>query len=489
MASRPPRSDPAAIVAQLSGPGRSDLARFLIRRRWFAAKTRGIGALDVLDWAVLDPHPPLVLLLLAIDGDRYYVPVTVSAEATPDAALARMGGEAVVDAHDDPRFARRVLAAIAAARSLDGRHGRFDFRPTPGWVFPPDPDSQPARRFTGEQSNTSVVVGDLVLKSLRRPQPGLNPDLEVTRFLTTRTAFPHVPRLAGWMEYAAAGEAATLALLQELVPNAGDGWTHVVSTLAARDRAVERRPDPLLDDVRGLGAITGGLHAALAGDDADPDFRPEPVGRDDVARWAGDIAREVAADDIQSRLGQSRPGAGVPDRVAWALAGLATGPTVTMKIRIHGDYHLGQVLKTPAGFVVIDFEGEPARPLAERRLKQSALRDVAGMLRSLDYAAHAVAFGRPEAARAVALAALTGWEERARDAFLDGYHEAVAASPVPLVPSSPADLRRACAPFELQKACYELRYEVNNRPDWAPIPLAGIDRIIARILERNGSTR
>ena len=168
MASRPLHSDPAALVALLSGPGRFDLTRFLIRQRWFAAKTRGIAAVEVLDWAVLDPDGPLVLLLLAVDGDRYYVPATVSAEATPEATLARAGAEAVVDAHDDPRFGRRVLAAIASGRSADGRHGRFAFRPTAGWAFPPDPDALAARRLTGEQSNTSVVVGDLVLKSLRR---------------------------------------------------------------------------------------------------------------------------------------------------------------------------------------------------------------------------------------------------------------------------------------------------------------------------------
>ncbi|MEX2224624.1 MAG: hypothetical protein WEG40_22800 [Candidatus Rokuibacteriota bacterium] len=470
MASRTLRSEPAAIVALLSGPGRSDLARFLIRQRWFAAKTRGIEALDVLDWAVLDPGVPLVLLLLGIDGDRYYVPVTVSDDAAPEAALARVGGEAVVDAHDDPRFGRRVLAAIAAGRSLPGRPGRVGFRPTPGWRFPAEPDAQPARRLTGEQSNTSVVLGDLVLKSLRRPQPGLNPDLEITRFLTSRTAFRHVPRLAGWMEYESAGETATLAVLQEFVPNAGDGWTHVVSTLAGRGGAIERRPDPLVDDVRRLGAITGGLHAALAADYDDPDFRPEAVGRDDVARWAGGIADELAAAE--------RPGSAAGIRAALeALAG------ATVKIRIHGDYHLGQVLKTPDGFVIIDFEGEPARPLADRRQKLPALRDVAGMLRSLDYAAHAVAFRRPEAERAAALAALTAWEQRARHAFLAGYQDAVAVSPVPLVPPSPAALRRACAPFELQKACYELRYELDNRPDWAAIPRAGISRILERIRE------
>jgi trehalose synthase-fused probable maltokinase len=486
MASRPLRSDPAAIVALLSGPGRSDLARFLIRQRWFAAKTRGVDAVDVLDWAVLDPGVPLLLLLLAIDGDRYYVPVSVSAEAPPDAALARVGAEAVVDAHDDARFSRGVLGAIAAGRTLSGRAGRFGFRPTPGWVFPPDPDARPARRLTGEQSNTSVALGDLVLKSLRRPAPGLNPDLEIPRFLTTRTAFRQVPRLAGWIEYAGAGETATLAVLQELVPNAGDGWTHVVSALARRGGAIAREFDPLVDDIRRLGAITGGLHAALASDGADPDFRPEPVGRDDVARWAGEIARDLAAPDLRRRLAGD-PG-DVAAAVARTLAGLDWLAGATVKIRIHGDYHLGQVLRTPDGFVIIDFEGEPARPLAERRLKHSVLRDAAGMLRSLDYAAHAVAFGGPEAERAAALVALTAWEEQARQAFLAGYLSVLAASPVPLAPTAAEALRRACAPFELQKACYELRYEMNNRPDWVAIPLAGIRRILGRIPGRGGAT-
>jgi predicted trehalose synthase len=371
-----------------------------------------------------------------------------------------------------------VLAAIAAGRSADGRHGRFAFRPTPGWAFAPDPDALAGRRLTGEQSNTSVVVGDLVLKSLRRPQPGLNPDLEIAHFLTTRTAFRQVPRLAGWGEYTGTSEPVTLAVLQEFVPNVGDGWTHVVSTLAGRGAAIERRPDPLLDDVRHLGAITGGLHVALASDDRDADFRPEPIGRDDVLRWAGEITRELAAPDFRRRF-PGDPGQ-VADGVARTLAALEVLAGATVKIRVHGDYHLGQVLKTPDGFAIIDFEGEPARPLAERRQKQSALRDVAGMLRSLDYAAHAVAFGRPEAERAAALAALTAWEAQAREAFLGGYLRSVAESPALLAPATAEALRSACAPFELQKAAYELRYELDNRPDWVAIPLAGISRILGR---------
>ena len=485
MASRPLRSDPAAIVALLSGSGRSDFARFLGRQRWFAAKTRGVGTLEVVDWAALDQEGSLLLLLLAIDRDRYYVPVAVAAEAPPDRVLARRGAETVVDAHDETRFGRCLLRAIAAGDSLRGRTGRFACRPTPGWVFPLHAPVPPGRRLTGEQSNTCLAIGDLVLKSLRRPSPGVSPDLEITRFLTARTGFRHVPRLAGWVEYATADATTTLAVLQELVPNTGDGWTHLVSALSSRAGAVTCEPDPLVEDLRRLGAVTGALHAALASDDHDPDFRPEPVTRADVARWAADITRELAALALWQRLGADR--GPVDEAVARTLAGLETLAEGSLKIRIHGDYHLGQVLKTADGFVIIDFEGEPARPLSERRLKQPALRDMAGMLRSLDYAAHAVALARPEEERPSALAALVAWEERAREACFAGYLGALADTPAPLVPASTEPLRRACAAFELQKAGYELRYEMDNRPDWLPIPLAGIDRILRQALGRGRS--
>jgi len=478
MASRPPRSDPAAIVARLAGPGRSDLARYLARQRWFAAKTRGIDALAVRDWATLDENAPLVLLLLDVDGDRYQVAVTVAADAAPPAAMAGLDGPAIVDAHDDPRFGRRVLAAVAAGRRLDGAAGRFAFHPTPGWPFPPDPDAVEARRHAGEQSNTSVFLGGgLVWKTLRRPQPGLNPDLEITRFLTTRTSFRHVPRLAGWAEHEAADGAATLGVLQEFVANRGDGWKHVLGALRGRLGAglAGTGPDPLVEEMRRLGTITGGLHAALASDATDPDFAPEPITRDDVAHWAADIRRDVEAGDVWDLPGAPADtnGAGVA-RALRALEALVG----TVKIRSHGDYHLGQVLKTEDGFAIIDFEGEPARPLAERRAKLPALRDVAGMLRSLDYAAHAIAFEVPAAERAPALAMLTAWETEARRAFLEGYRGAAGASPAALIPRSEEDLLAACAAFELEKACYELRYERNNRPDWVAIPLAGIRRIL-----------
>jgi maltose alpha-D-glucosyltransferase/alpha-amylase len=386
----------------------------------------------------------------------------------------------VVDAHDDPRFGSCVRAAIAAGRDVEGHPGRFRFRATPGWVFPSDrPDAVPPRRLRGEQSNTSVVLDGLVLKSLRRPPSGVSPDLEIPRFLTTRSAFRHAPRVAGSVEYEGPGGTATLGVLQEFVPNVGDGWSHVVSTLAGRDPMLAPSSDPLVEDVGRLGAVTGELHAALASDDTDPDFRPEPITKDDVARWRDDLLRDLAAADVSDRLAETTPEA--PPRVAGALAALEALAGTASKIRIHGDYHLGQVLKTQDGFVVIDFEGEPGRPPAERRRKQPVLRDVAGMLRSLDYAAHAVAFGRPEQERAAALGALGAWEAPARGAFLAAYHAAVVRSRVALVPTTLAALERACAPFELQKACYELRYERDNRPDWVAIPRAGINRILGRL--------
>jgi maltose alpha-D-glucosyltransferase/alpha-amylase len=391
--------------------------------------------------------------------------------------MARLDGAAVVDAHDDPRFAPRVLAAIAAGRRLDGRAGRFAFHPTPGWAFPPDPDALAARRHAGEQSNTSVVLGGaLVLKTLRRPQPGLNPDLEITRFLTTRTPFRHVPRLAGWVEYEGVDGPATLAVLQEFVANAGDGWRHVLTTLRERLAASSGpvAPDLLVEDMRRLGAITGGLHAALASDGTDPDFAPESITPADVARWTADIRRDLQGAGVPGLLGDGPALAEALARTLRSLEALIG----TVKIRSHGDYHLGQVLKTGDGFAIIDFEGEPARPLAERRTKQSALRDVAGMLRSLDYAAHAVAIELPAAEREPALVGLTAWETLARRAFLQGYRSIAGASSVALIPPSEEALIGACGAFELEKACYELRYERDNRPEWVAIPLAGVRRIL-----------
>jgi trehalose synthase-fused probable maltokinase len=208
-----------------------------------------------------------------------------------------------------------------------------------------------------------------------------------------------------------------------------------------------------------------------------------------VGRWCSRIARELEAlvSDTTSIPAESLPGLRLirealrraSDHIDAAVGHIGLlGSARTHKIRCHGDYHLGQVLKTDDGFAILDFEGEPARPLEERRAKQPPLRDVAGMLRSLNYAVHTTVGRRPPAERERALRWLATWEGHARRAFLDGYGAAVAESPVRLVPKSEEELARACAAFELEKACYELRYELNNRPGWASIPAGGILRIL-----------
>ena len=245
--------------------------------------------------------------------------------------------------------------------------------------------------------------------------------------------------------------------------------------------------DPLIREMRELGRVTGELHAGLASDSVDPAFAPEPVTAEDARRWESGIA--AALDRASSNADRGDP------ELARALRGVSAGGDGTIairagldllaaagahKIRCHGDYHLGQVLKTRDSFVVIDFEGEPGRPIAERRAKQSPLRDVAGMLRSLNYAVNTVGREREVGDRAQAALWLESWERLARDAFLDGYASATGRSPVRLVPPSRDELLRACAPFEIDKACYELAYELDNRPDWVAIPLAGLSRLLER---------
>jgi maltose alpha-D-glucosyltransferase/alpha-amylase len=505
MASRTPRSDAAAVVRHLSEAGAPALRAFIERQRWFAGKARGLRTARVEDWSVLREDPPLVLLLIRADETRYFVPVALS-QAPADAArtIGPLGGLTLFDAHWHPTFGTSLLDAIKSRRAFASAGGSFRCAPVEPWDHASwdGLDRVAATPHSGEQSNTSIFFDRrLILKSIRRPESGINPDFEMLRFLADRPGFGHVPRLVGWAEYAGQGETAAVALLQQFVANTGDGWTHMLTRLgdlcerlAADNPAdVEERVAALGVDALGegheLGAVTGRLHAALASDPGPPDFRPEPITGEDVGRWrralVADLDRltaEIAA--ASARMPPADRAALEPllaarpriERAAEDLALLADG--TAHKIRCHGDYHLGQVLKTAESFVVIDFEGEPARSVDERRAKQCPLRDVAGMLRSFDYVVHAALAARPEAGRARLRPALEAWKRLAARAFLSGYMMEAGKSPERLLPRSPEAVRRACAVFELEKACYELRYELNNRPDWISIPLAGISRLL-----------
>jgi trehalose synthase-fused probable maltokinase len=317
----------------------------------------------------------------------------------------------------------------------------------------------------GEQSNTSIRFGDaLILKLFRRLQLGPNPDVEVGRFLTERTPFRGTPAVAGSIEYwTADGTQASLALLQQFEPNRGDAWTSTISRLTAIVDGADMTAN--IASMAELARTTADLHLALAS--GTDEFAAEVIDERDTTAWLDAIVAEL---ETASAALQA---AGVIIDT-WRLREHADGIELVrgaQKIRHHGDYHLGQVLERLDGsFAIIDFEGEPAKPLAQRREKRSPLRDVAGMLRSFDYARHtALRAGDGSDPRRVERA--SDWYGRVRRTFLDEYSDRVRRASPELLPTAMGPALQA---MELEKAAYEVLYELNNRPDWLPIPLTAL---------------
>jgi maltose alpha-D-glucosyltransferase/alpha-amylase len=478
--------DPARIAAALERAVAVELPPALPRQRWFGAKGRAITGARVRDCGPLGDHAWLTLVDVTFaqgPDETYTVPLVLAAD------------ESAADAFDHPGFRRELLAAFERELTVPTvRGGSIRFVRTDR--FPPlAPGAPPvSRRLTGEQSHTSVAYGDvLIVKALRKVQPGPNLEYEVGEFLTFRARFPHVPPLAGVIEHASAfGETTTLALLQRYVPNGGDGWRWALDQLGRLEPEDAEASEHVSGDLVRLGVVTAALHGALASDASDPAFAPEPLTAADASAWseriAADVRRTCAA--VRARLDT------VPREVAAdARALLASEPALIerardlgalaaepcAKIRVHGDYHLGQTLRTAGGFVILDFEGEPARSVAERRRKQCALVDVAGMLRSLDYAVHTT-LSRAGTSPSASAPSPAGerWLRRASASFLEGYLDEIARVPVRLLPRSPAAFARALAIFELDRALYEVRYELDNRPSWLGIPLRGLVRLLAR---------
>jgi maltose alpha-D-glucosyltransferase/alpha-amylase len=344
-------------------------------------------------------------------------------------------------------------------------------------------------------SNTVVSLGDrLFVKGYRRLSAGVNPEVEIGRYLTEVAHFAHAVPVAGSVEYVADdGQRATLALLQGYVQNQGDGWAYTQHYLDKFfDDAARDAPGVAGADVHGgymtlartLGVRTAELHRAFAQGAGDPAFAPEPMTAAEIAALAERVRSEAAAG--LDRLAQRLPSLadavrGVAERVLAQrerllarIARHAGDRTAGPRTRIHGDYHLGQVLLVQNDFVITDFEGEPTRPLEERARKQSPLKDVAGMLRSLDYALHAALFDfrteRPDVHERIG-AAGRQWREQAARAFLDGYDEIARAG---RLASAHAESGGLLELFVLEKALYEVAYESENRPDWLAIPLRGL---------------
>ena len=460
-------------MSDAGGPAESidleELADWMVERRWFASKSRELSQVGVIDMPLLDPEaPPLRIALVEVHfgtgtHEIYQVPIAVvdSGELPAEARIAAMDGgkHTVYDLLAERRDPPRLLRLIVGGGQVASAEGRVVFEWREG---EPPPEGAEARPIASEQSNSSVVFGEnAILKIYRRVEAGVNPELEMLRFLGEH-GFRHVPKLLGWYSYEGRPADATLGVVQEFIADGRDGWELVLDGLAGD-------PDSLLEPLRALGATVGEMHTVLASDPTDPVFAPEERGNESLALFTASLDERVERAFLDLPEDELlEPIAHRGEELRDQLRGLARIGGAGMAIRVHGDMHLGQALLSDRGWTIIDFEGEPARPLPERRHKSSPLRDVAGILRSLAYA--------PLAARLQHKAEVPeDWELRARQDFLDGYLDAIDPT---LLPATRREVDHLLAIYELEKAVYELNYELNNRPDWVGIPVAGITRLL-----------
>ncbi|MFC7885690.1 maltokinase [Streptomyces sp. NPDC057376] len=444
---RPRRTHLAEPMASLGGL----LREWLPRQRWFAGKDRPVAELGLLSMTELFPgclhllvhtgHGPVPAPGGAPPaGDCYQLLLGVREQPSPRLGRAVIGqvqdgplaGRTVYDALHDPRTAQLLLERLRHP----GKAGPLRFeadpsRPVPGGLAP--------RLLDAEQSNSSLIYGDeFILKLFRRVQPGVNPDLEVPDALA-RQGCGRVPAPVAWVRTTHPYDA-TLGVLQPFLNDAADGWTLSLNALAAGDDFTVQAHE--------LGRAMADVHLALA--EAFPSGAPGENGRTAAAM----TERLTAAAHCVPALQPFVPG------LRAAFAALSTCDSGPPAQRIHGDLHLGQVLRAGRDWFVIDFEGEPSRPLSERRSAHSPVRDIAGMLRSFDYAARQRRPWRPE------------WARRCREAFCAGY-----AARAGWDPRKKHGLLRA---YETDRAVYEVLYEARHRPDWLPVPMAAIERLAVR---------
>jgi trehalose synthase-fused probable maltokinase len=449
-----------------------DLIFYVRNQRWFASKSREVAHATIVDTAPIRREAPfLVLALLEVrfdTGTHETYQVLLGLRPVSDGwadAITRLDGWDVYGALSDPQLARELVHLVRASATERAGEGTVEFRPLEGFAGL-GRELVTARRITSEQSNSSVVFDDeLILKCFRRLEAGINPELELVRFLTER-GFRNVPELGGWYAYRGAPMEATLGILQRYVPEGRDGWELALDE-------IETAPDRLLGRLHRLGEVTGGMHRLLGSDASDPAFAPEEPSAESLGLLTASVDQEIESVFLDlPEDGAVAPIVGRGEEVRERLRQLTYAESLGRLIRHHGDFHLGQTLWAGEDLYILDFEGEPARSLLERRQKRSPLRDVAGMLRSISYAVSA-----SELVRGVRPP--DGWEEQARGEFLESYLQSVDPG---MLPPSRDSVDRLIEVFELEKAVYELRYDLNNRPDWVGIPVDGILRLLEQPL-------
>jgi maltose alpha-D-glucosyltransferase/alpha-amylase len=495
------------------------LPEFLAKQRWFAAKEAPITRVLIVEQEVWEGKATRCLFTLlevhceGLKPQAYFLPLTLLWGDEEEERIRALFPRTIakirqrerlgflVDGFADPVFCKSLIEAIGEGRELAYAHGTVRCSATS--VFEQLVGSELAeakmRTPATEGTNTTVILDNkLFLKGYRHVRQGVNPELEMGRFLTEIVRFRNSVPVAGAIEYIREdGVQMTLALLQAYIGNQGDGWTYSMDYLERylHDKRLLEESEPHLlsqgvhetymATIRTLGTRTGELHLALCEETGDPAFDPEPLTCEDLETWSATVHREAEQSfgllerswgNVQERF---RTDAQTllerREEIFVAIDRLAAVEIKALKTRFHGDYHLGQVLLVENDFFIIDFEGEPDRPLAERRQKHSPFKDVAGMLRSFNYAAYAallkITAKIPEDFP-ILEPFVRDYEDEAVEAFMLGYM--AATTECPSSPADPDHTRMLIDFFVLEKALYELRYELNNRPDWVGIPIKGI---------------
>ncbi|KUP97421.1 maltokinase N-terminal cap-like domain-containing protein [Thermobifida cellulosilytica] len=453
------------------------LAAWLPWQRWFSAKERRLSEVTVVrctEFASAGADGPVGLVLVVradfADGgapEHYQVPVglcTRIRRRLEPAVIAGAGEVVVYDALQDPALVSSLLRLVdTGAVRGDLVFGRTD--PDRGLRV----QVQTSRPLNAEQSNSSVIVDErYLLKVFRRLQAGLNPDLELQEALT-RAGSTRVPRSLGSVHGGYGGARTTYATLQEYLPGAASGWSMALASvrdLVAGGEEPGAAGGDFAAEARRLGRAVAEVHAELA-----DSLGSTPLTREDMARLSQAMLRQ-----LDSAVGLVPGLAAVAERLRTVFAAVAGLPGGHPGQRIHGDLHLGQTIRTPGGWLLVDFEGEPAAPLEQRRAFQSPLRDVAGMLRSFDYAAHHQFYEpvRPFWFDPEARIRAGKWASRNQDAFCEGYASVAGRDPR----QDPVLLRA----YTAHKAVYEVLYEVRNRPGWLDIPLRALHEMAREAL-------
>lgn len=516
---------------------RDVLPEYIKNQRWFGSKTKVISSVKIVDWVPVTETPELgaiifVELEFAQDTTELYTLFFAVAEGqqaddilekNPGYVIAELASNGddhalIYDALESSDFCLALLDLIDKGQTIKSRFGLLESQHTPKYLtLIKDEKPFTVKRVRTEQSNSSILFGtSFILKLYRHLQPGTNPDYEIGRYLTDIADFKHVPATAGATTYTPKGSemAYQTGILQELVWNQGDAWNYTVEEFRRfYERAIthmyllekvdpgQKRISELMDqdvprevyellgiylrEATTLGKRTAEMHIALSAETKDQAFKPEPVTKEELARMKAEMQGDVDMILDAVRLKQKSLAPDMIDRAAELLqyrealmgiiGSLETVKQDLVKIRVHGDYHLGQVLYRAGDFMILDFEGEPSKDISLRSRKHIALKDVAGMVRSFSYAAYAGLFlflhNRPED-----LEQFLPWAKACQTwvsvAFLKGYLET--ATGHSFIPANQTDFFKALLPFVVDKAIYEINYELNNRPDWLKVPVSSL---------------